>query len=79
MPITEAGPRQGEESGEVLVVGGSAAGLFAAATVAAGGRSVRVLESRPGFEPVSRSLIVTDQFRSQFGAAASISSSSDRV
>jgi len=32
---------------------------------------VRVLESRPGFEPASRSLIVTDQFRSQLGAAAS--------
>jgi len=53
------------------VVGGSAAGLFTAATVAAGGRPVRVLESRPGFEPASRSLIVTDQFHSQLGAAAS--------
>lgn len=52
-------------------MGGSAAGLYTAATVAAGGRQVRVLESRPGFEPVSRSLIVTDHFRSQLGAAAS--------
>jgi flavin-dependent dehydrogenase len=58
-------------SGEVIVVGGSAAGLFTASTVASGGRSVRVLESRPGFEPASRSLIVTDQFRTQLGAAAS--------
>jgi flavin-dependent dehydrogenase len=32
---------------------------------------VRVLESRPGFEPAPRSLIVTDHFRSQLGAAAS--------
>jgi digeranylgeranylglycerophospholipid reductase len=52
-------------------VGGSAAGLYTAATVASGGRPVRVLESRPGFEPASRSLIVTDQFRTQLGPAAS--------
>lgn len=56
---------------EVLVVGGSAAGLFTAATVAAGGRAVRVLESRPGFEPEARSLIVTDEFRNQVGSDAS--------
>jgi flavin-dependent dehydrogenase len=52
-------------------VGGSAAGLYTASTVASGGRRVRVLESRPGFEPASRSLIVTDHFRTQLGAAAS--------
>lgn len=71
MPVTEHRPRSDGESGEVIVVGGSAAGLFAAATVAGGGRRVRVLESRTGFEPASRSLIVTDQFRTQLGAAAS--------
>jgi len=38
---------------------------------ARGGRKVRVLESRSGFEPARRSLIVTDQFRHQLGAAAS--------
>ncbi|MGB2589083.1 MAG: NAD(P)/FAD-dependent oxidoreductase [Candidatus Acidiferrum sp.] len=70
MPSTEQRPQPNGESGEVIVVGGSAAGLFAAATVAAGGRRVRVLESRPGFEPAARSLIVTDQFRTQLGAAA---------
>src|SRR5208283_1852698 len=70
VPSTEQRPRGNAESGEVLVVGGSAAGLFTAATVAAGGRKVRVLESRPGFEPASRSLIVTDQFRNQLGSAA---------
>jgi flavin-dependent dehydrogenase len=64
-------PRTGERKDEIIVVGGSAAGLYTAATVASGGRSVRVLESRPGFEPASRSLIVTDHFRSQLGAAAS--------
>ncbi|MGC1485293.1 MAG: NAD(P)/FAD-dependent oxidoreductase [Candidatus Acidiferrum sp.] len=70
MPSTEQKPRPGGENDEVIVVGGSAAGMFAAATVAAGGRRVRVLESRPGFEPAARSLIVTHQFRSQLGAAA---------
>jgi digeranylgeranylglycerophospholipid reductase len=68
---TEERPRLGGESGEVVVVGGSAAGLYTAATVASGGRKVRVLESRPDFEPASRSLIVTDQFRTQLGTAAS--------
>jgi flavin-dependent dehydrogenase len=66
-------PRTGERKDDVdvIVVGGSAAGLYTAATVASGGRAVRVLESRPGFEPAARSLIVTDRFRSQLGAAAS--------
>jgi digeranylgeranylglycerophospholipid reductase len=71
VPSTEERLRLGGESGEVVVVGGSAAGLYTAATVARGGRKVRVLESRPGFEPASRSLIVTDQFRTQLGTAAS--------
>ena len=56
---------------EIIVVGGSAAGFYAAATVAAGGRRVRLLESRTALEPAPRSLIVTDQFRRQLGAAAS--------
>lgn len=58
------------EDGEVIVVGGSAAGLYTAAAVARGGRPVRVLESKPEWEPASRSLIVTDHFRSQLGASA---------
>jgi digeranylgeranylglycerophospholipid reductase len=53
-----------------MVVGGSAAGLFTAAKVAQGGRRVCVLESKPSFEPASRTLIVTDHFRGQLGAAA---------
>jgi digeranylgeranylglycerophospholipid reductase len=70
VPGTEETLRPNGANGEVIVVGGSAAGLFAAATVAAGGRRVRVLESRRRFEPASRSLIVTDQFRTQLGDAA---------
>jgi digeranylgeranylglycerophospholipid reductase len=69
--VNGSAPWQGEAKQQVLVVGGSAAGLYTAATVAAGGCSVCVLESRKGFEPASRSLIVTDQFRQQLGAAAS--------
>src|SRR5216684_1213233 len=55
---------------EIIVVGGSAAGLFTAASVARGGRAVRVLESKPQLEPAPRTLIVTDHFRSQMGASA---------
>jgi len=56
--------------GEVIVVGGSAAGLFTATALARGGRKVRLLESKPQFEPAPRTLIVTDHFRSQLGASA---------
>ncbi len=67
---TEAQPRRGRNDREVIVVGGSAAGLFTAASVARGGLRVRVLESKPQFEPAPRTLIVTDHFRHQMGAAA---------
>jgi flavin-dependent dehydrogenase len=59
-----------QDSEEVVVVGGSAAGLYTAAKVAQGGKPVRVLESKRGFEPVPRTLIVTDHFRNQLGASA---------
>jgi flavin-dependent dehydrogenase len=58
------------EDGEVIVVGASAAGLYTAATVARGGRRVRVLESKPCFDPPARTLIVTSHFRKQLGASA---------
>jgi digeranylgeranylglycerophospholipid reductase len=67
---TDEQDRSGRGDREVIVVGGSAAGFFTAVNVARGGRRVRVLESKPQFEPAARTLIVTDHFRSQMGAAA---------
>ncbi len=58
---------------EVVIVGGSAAGLFTAVTLARGGRAVRVLESKSSFEPDPRTLIVTDHFRNQLGTSAGAS------
>jgi flavin-dependent dehydrogenase len=60
--------RQSRNGGEVVVVGGSAAGLYAASCLTQGGCSVRVLESKPKLEPAARTLIVTDHFKSQMGA-----------
>ncbi len=62
-----------QENREVIVVGGSAAGLYAAAKLARGGRAVRVLDSKPELDPTPRSLIVTHHFRNQLGAAAAAS------
>jgi len=62
--------QRGQNSEEVVVVGGSAAGLYTAAKVAQGGKPVRVLESKRGLEPAPRTLIVTDHFRNQLGASA---------
>jgi flavin-dependent dehydrogenase len=61
------------DANEVVVVGGSAAGLYTAACVARAGRSVRVLESRPTLDPAPRTLIVTDHFRQQVNGAAAAS------
>jgi flavin-dependent dehydrogenase len=62
--------RPSRETKDVIVVGGSAAGLYTAKQVAQGGHSVQVLESRPAPDPAARTLIVTDHFKSQIGAAA---------
>jgi flavin-dependent dehydrogenase len=65
--------RPGREAKEIIVVGGSAAGLYTAKHVAEAGHSVEVLESRPALDPAPRTLIVTDHFKKQIsGAAASI-------
>ena len=50
---------------EVIVVGGSAAGLYTALHLAECGQAVRVVESKPASEPASRTLIVTDHFNNQ--------------
>ena len=62
-----------EVNRSVVVVGASAAGLLTAAKVAGGGRDVRVLESKSGFDPKPRSLIVTHHFREQLGPTAASS------
>jgi len=51
-------------------VGGSAAGFYAAAKVAHGGKRVRVLESQRSLEPEPRTLIVTNHFRRQLAVSA---------
>jgi flavin-dependent dehydrogenase len=66
-------PRCGRANGEVVVVGGSAAGLYTALTLARAGRRVRVLESMPELDPARRTLIVTDHFRQQLGASSGVS------
>ena len=66
-------PGKGREAREIVVVGGSAAGLYTAARVACGGRSVRVLESLPALDPAPRTLIVTNHFRQQVNGEASAS------
>jgi len=68
-----SGPGNAREKKEVVVVGGSAAGLYTAACVAQGGRAVRVLESKPTLDPAPRTLIVTDHFRRQVNGAAGAS------
>ncbi len=70
MASIEDTSRPRRENGEVIVVGASAAGLYTAAEVARGGRRVRVLESKPAFDPPARTLIVTSHFRNQLGSAA---------
>jgi flavin-dependent dehydrogenase len=56
--------------GEIAIVGGSAAGLYAANLLARGGAQVRVLESLETLEPAARTLIVTHRMRDLLGAAA---------
>jgi flavin-dependent dehydrogenase len=73
--VNKAGsdPGNARKKKEVVVVGGSAAGLYTASCVAQGGRAVRVLESKPTLDPAPRTLIVTDHFRQQVNGAAGAS------
>ena len=73
MNKTGSEPGKTGKKREVVVVGGSAAGLYTAALVAQGGRAVRVLEARPTLDPAPRTLIVTDHFRRQVNGAAGAS------
>lgn len=66
-------PQSDQKNSSVIVVGGSAAGLLTAAKVAAGGRNVRVLDAKSGFDPAPRSLIVTHHFREQLRDVATSS------
>lgn len=73
--MKEAGNGLGNarDAREIVVVGGSAAGLYTAARVARGGRRVRVLESKSKLDPPPRTLIVTNHFRQQVNGAAGAS------
>ena len=73
MKNTRSGPAKARGDKEIVVVGGSAAGLYTAACIAQGGRAVRVLESKPWLDPAPRTLIVTDHFRRQLNGAAGAS------
>ncbi|HXU20299.1 MAG TPA: NAD(P)/FAD-dependent oxidoreductase [Verrucomicrobiae bacterium] len=54
----------------IAVIGGSAAGLFAARLLAQRGLAVRVLERTDALEPEARTLIVTRRMRTLLGDAA---------
>ncbi len=58
---------------KVAVVGGSAAGLFAASLLARKGLPVRVFERIESLEPAARTLIVTHRMRALLGRAAEAS------
>lgn len=63
-------PTSRANSESVSVVGGSAAGLFAASLLARRGRDVRVFERIETLEPEERTLIVTHRMRGLLGRAA---------
>ena len=55
------------DSAPILIVGGSATGLFAAERLARAGRSVTLLESADDWSPEPRTLIVTRRMRDLLG------------
>lgn len=58
---------QGSRQTEIAIVGGSAAGLFAAHRIAEQGLPVRVFEGAPALSPEDRTLIVTSRMRDILG------------
>jgi digeranylgeranylglycerophospholipid reductase len=58
---------------QIAVVGGSAAGYFAASLLARKGASVRVFERSETLDPLPRTLIVTHRMRNILGAAGEAS------
>ena len=65
--------RPAKRDKNVAVVGGSAAGLFAASLLARSGVSVRVFERNESLAPLPRTLIVTHRMRHILGAAGEAS------
>jgi flavin-dependent dehydrogenase len=63
-------PLRRDARSPVAIVGGSAAGLYAASLLARAGRPVRVFECTKTLEPAARTLIVTDRMHGLLGAAA---------
>lgn len=67
-----AAPRLSRAAGspeKIAVVGGSAAGYFAASLLARAGASVRVFERNETLDPLARTLIVTHRMRDILGVA----------
>jgi flavin-dependent dehydrogenase len=65
----ESGDTPGCTKRKIAVVGGSAAGYFAASLLASKGLSVRVFERNETLDPLPRTLIVTHRMRNILGAA----------
>jgi len=70
-PYTLAAGRPAASS--IAVVGGSAAGLFAASLLARRGVAVRVFERNETLDPIPRTLIVTNHMRHLLGATGEAS------
>lgn len=69
-PNAHSAPSSHITSQNIVVIGGSAAGLFTASLLARKGLSVRVYERIEALEPAARTLIVTQRMRSLLGPAA---------
>ena len=66
-------PKDSNSHRSIAVVGGSAAGFFAAYLLAREGRAVEVFEQSPKLEAAERTLIVTNRMKNLLGEAGSAS------